>query len=85
MAKVKLTIDTVKVKKFLVAADIADLKVIETMKAGDITVVVLNFKHPSQLFTAGYMLDKVSDSYEKKSITTILEGTDEPDKPGVKK
>lgn len=76
MAKVKIPIDSKKVNKFIVACDISDIRIIDQLKAGDITIMVCTFKHPSQLFTAGQMLDKVSDSYERKQPDEILNTPD---------
>ena len=81
MAKVKLTIETAKAKRFLVACDIADLKIIDTLKAGDITVMVVNYKHPSQLYIAGLMVDKVSESYDRKEPEAILPETSKANEP----
>ncbi|MFA5297638.1 MAG: hypothetical protein WC389_05455 [Lutibacter sp.] len=71
MAKVKLQFENTLEKKFLVACDINDVKVINTMQAGEVTVCEVNYKHPGQLFSLGRMIDKVSDSYNNKPTLKI--------------
>lgn len=54
MPKAKLTIEK-DFDKFEVAAEINDVKIEEHARYGNVDVVVLNFKHPAQLYKTGLM------------------------------
>lgn len=89
MAKAKIQFEKQLQKKFIVACDINDVKIVKEMQAGEITVCEVNFKHPSQLFAVGRMIDKVSESYETKPIEAIKKDTEKPaekqaEKPAAK-
>lgn len=78
MAKTKLNVSG-SVEKFEVACEVSDVKIETIQSYGEVSIAVVLYKHPSQLFTLGSMINKVS--VPKEALKEELEKATEPGEP----
>jgi len=75
MSKIKLTVS--EFEKFEIACEATDVRIEEKKTYGKNTVVVVNIKHPSQLYQAGLIQSQIEVSAIKVTELPVTPSIDE--------